>query len=179
MHESETDQPIVAEVLFAFVRDHAPLPCGEGRDHPANDVQAALTVLGRRNPKLDQNKVRSDLSRTCLIGAHLTDANLPSVNLAYTDLTCVRLPGVHLEHADMPFTQLGDAILTNATLTDATLTNTVLNDAFLTGAHLNGATLNHVDLTRADVTAQQLATAKPLIATKPPKGSPRPSPCPK
>jgi hypothetical protein len=177
LRESETDQPIIAEVLFAFIRDHAPTDCRKSPDHPATDVQAALTVLGRRDPKRDQNKVRSDLNRACLIGADLTGANLPRVNLAFTDLTCARLPGVHLEHANLTLTQLGDADLTDATLTDATLTDTVLNDAFLTRANLTGATLNHVNLTRAQVTRQQLAAAKRLIATKPPIGSPHPSPC--
>lgn len=178
MNDSKPDQPTIVEVLFTFIRYRAPNPCPNGRDHPENDVQAALTVLGRRNPKLDLGKARSDLSSTCLIGANLTNANLPGVNLTYTDLTCAHLPGAHLENADMNNTYLSKAHLSVAKLTNATLTNTVLHDAYLTGGDLTGATLDHVNLTHAAVTKQQLAEAKRLIATKPPKGSPRPSRCP-
>lgn len=178
MRDSKPDQPTIVEILSAFVRDRAPIPCPEGRDHPENDVQAALTVLGRRDPKLDQDKTKTDLSRTCLIGADLTKANLPEVNLAYTALTCARLPGAHLEDADMSHTYLGHAHLNDTILTGATLIKTVLNDAYLTNADLTGSTLNQVNLTHAAVTKQQLATAKRVIATQPPKGSPRPSPCP-
>jgi Pentapeptide repeats (8 copies) len=175
MRVSKADQPTVVDILFAFVRDHAPTSCDKAPTQPAADVQAALTVLGRRNPKYDQDKVTPDLNRACLNGADLTNANLPGVNLAYTDLTCAHLHGVHLDRAKMPYTQMGDADLTSATLTHSTLTHAVLNDAFLTGADLTGATLDHVDLTRAQG-RRELAVAK-RIGTKLPTGSPRPSPC--
>jgi hypothetical protein len=62
MRDSKLDQPTIVEVLSAFVRDRAPLNCPtgrKGRDHPESDVQGALTVLGRRDPKHDLNKARS------------------------------------------------------------------------------------------------------------------------
>ena len=72
MDESKKDQPTIVEVLMAYVRDQARTPdrhgrdCGDegyryddpesdqGLDHPPADVQAALTLLGRRNPALDK-----------------------------------------------------------------------------------------------------------------------------
>jgi hypothetical protein len=180
IRESRLEQPIIVEILSAYIRNRAPLSsCGNFRDGLATDVQATLTVLGRRDLSFDDNKVRPDLNRTCLVGADLTDAALTRANLTFADLTCAHLSGARLDDAELFYTQMGNADLTSATLTEAILTHTVLNDAILTRTNLTHATLDHVDLTRAKVTPQQLAAAKPLIATKTPKRSPRPSPCPK
>ena len=65
-NDSPQDRATVVEVLTAFVRDHAPWPPRRrdqpGKDVPINDVpplrawaadvQAALTVLGRRKPSI-------------------------------------------------------------------------------------------------------------------------------
>lgn len=67
-HDSARDHPTVIEVLIAFVREHCheqwpPLPAdyqpGAARPRRATrpDVQAAMTVVGRRNPRHDRQRV--------------------------------------------------------------------------------------------------------------------------
>jgi hypothetical protein len=78
-------QPVL-EALCAFVRDDTKDYKGEGP--PATDVQAALTVIGRRAA----GKGRVDLTgaripRVSLSRADLTDANLIRANLSLADLS--------------------------------------------------------------------------------------------
>ena len=114
--DSARDHPTVMEVLTAFIREHSrvvlttivrePWP---PPDHPVSreavvpmrpDVQAALTVVGRRDAEHDVRRI--DLS-----GATLTEVYLAGADLA----------GADLRDADL------DANLTNVELIDADLTN--------------------------------------------------------
>src|SRR6516165_2326495 len=62
-HDSPRDYPTIMDVLATFIRDHSPEqwpPVEPGRVDPLHrpvtrpDVQAALTVIGRRNPRHDR-----------------------------------------------------------------------------------------------------------------------------
>jgi hypothetical protein len=94
-NDSEDDRTTIAEVLTAFVRGHAPwpprLPGQYLAETPieqvpelqvrAPDVQAALTVLARRQP-LPKLRGRLDLEGTDLRKARLEDAYLQDASLA-------------------------------------------------------------------------------------------------
>lgn len=90
--DSTRDHPTVIEVLSAFIRTtdgHIVPQSGDvdvRRRCPqrpiAADIQAALTVLGRRDTTRDQN-TQLNLHNTCLTGADLRDANLTGANLTY------------------------------------------------------------------------------------------------
>jgi hypothetical protein len=62
---------------------------------PRQDVQAVLTVLGRRRPVDDERPI--DLSHTTLRGVVLGGAELTDAYLAGTDLTGAHLAGAELE----------------------------------------------------------------------------------
>lgn len=153
--DSARDHPTVMEVLAAFVREHshdgdanAPAtedeldndPDAVGRFRP--DLQAALTVIGRRDTTRDSERL--DLSNAKLINV---------------DLSGARLTDAFLFGADLTWALLLDAKLTRADLTDADLTRADLTDADLTGACLNHAKLIHVDLSDADLTGTNLVEA--------------------
>ena len=100
--DSARDHPTVMEVLTAFIREHSreqwPPP-----DHPASqeqerssrpDVQAAVTVVGRRD-------VERDIRRIDLARATLTRANLRGANLARADLTSANLSRANFTRADL------------------------------------------------------------------------------
>src|SRR5689334_19500654 len=84
--ESERDHWPIMEVLTAYVREHAPAVSQErakeaGKDAyvlPATDVQAVLTVIGRRSENRVEFEKRHhytiDLHRTDLRGAALENA---------------------------------------------------------------------------------------------------------
>ena len=86
------------------------------------DVQAAVTVIGRRDAKRD----------------------IDEINLGGANLTGAILMEAHLRRAS-----LGGADLHGANLGGADLTWAILNGAFLTGANLDGADLTGADLTGA------------------------------
>jgi uncharacterized protein YjbI with pentapeptide repeats len=149
--DSAKDHPAVMEVLTAFIRDHSrePWPVdkdgvqdGEKKTRP--DVQAAVTVVGRRDAKRDIGPI--DLTSADLTGADLTGAALHGRP---------RIPrSRRIEDLDIEFVGaiLRDAILRGADLTRARLFAAVLSGANLVGAHLTGAHLLVARLDGADLT---------------------------
>jgi hypothetical protein len=140
--DSARDHPTVMEVLAAFLREHSREPYVQpaGPTQPAGtssrgtspDVQAALTVIGRRDASRDQQRI--DLSAAVIPAALLFD----------TDLTGVRLVG-----ADLSSAILNRATLAGAKLADADFSHAALAEASLTGALLDGARFEGADLTGA------------------------------
>jgi hypothetical protein len=73
--EGQTEE--VMEILTAYVREKTPLHEGEGQTEkvkPATDIQALLTVIGRRHREYDLEGQRLDLRGTDLRGADLREA---------------------------------------------------------------------------------------------------------
>ncbi len=147
--DSSKDHPTVMEVLSAFVREHSHETTDEQHSRergPAEgmrpDVQAAVTVIGRRDHKRDIQSV--DLSRANLYGAYLSRANLSEVNLSRANLSranlhLANLSRANLYGADLTGAHLGYADLSNANLQSADLTGADPHDANLSNANLTGA----------------------------------------
>jgi len=170
--DSARDHPTVMEVLTAFVREQPHKQEPEEADNQAEvdaplrttrpDVQAAVSVIGRRDPKNDRQAV--NLNSADLTGADLTGAQLASARLNGADLT-----GAQLTRADLTGAQLTRANLTGADLTSARLasawlpgvdfTRAILEGASLIRANLAGVTLTGADLSFADLTSAQLTLA--------------------
>ena len=138
--DSPGHHPAVMEMLAAFIRERSrkhwppPDPGGqEGQRSPRPDVQAAITVLGRRLTERDVEPV-----------------DLAGADLAGADLTAAVFTGAVLARAD----------LLTATLVRADLSGADLGGARLTGANLDGADLTGADLTDADFADADLASAK-------------------
>jgi uncharacterized protein YjbI with pentapeptide repeats len=147
--DSPKDQWTIVEILSAFIRHHAPAPAGTP-DTPAprrelkvlpslrTDVQAALTVLGRRSPLITEPGT-IDLSKTDLARANLKQAHLGNASLS----------GAYLEGASLIDANLERTNFEEAHLEGAVFLLACLKDASLREAHLEGATLWRADLTRA------------------------------
>ncbi|WP_250124930.1 pentapeptide repeat-containing protein [Chroococcidiopsis sp. CCMEE 29] len=88
--DSPKDHWTIMEILSSFVREKSPLqsPKNVQQEPPkiTVDVQAALTVLGRRDSSKDPNQQKLDLSLANLSGANLSGASLRKANLLNTDL---------------------------------------------------------------------------------------------
>ena len=192
--DSAKDHPTVMEVLIAFIREHsreqwppsdADSPERERLTRP--DVQAAATVIGRRNAKRDLLPVdltgvhligadltRANLREAVLADAHLRGANLREAVLADAHLRGANLDGANLDGANLTHADLTGANLTHARLTDANLRMANLTNARLVGANLGwdiegmnltaadlyGANLTGADLTGADLTGADLTGAR-------------------
>ncbi|MFE5517286.1 pentapeptide repeat-containing protein [Streptomyces virginiae] len=115
MRDSEKDHDTVVQVLAAFVRQHAPAPALDAATAsrkaalPAmrDDVQAALTVLGRRPRRVESQVV--DLSFTALWRADLAGARLADANLIGADLRLADLTGADLKRARLWAVRFTDA----------------------------------------------------------------------
>lgn len=92
-HDSPRDHPTVMEVLAAFIREHSreqwPIPDSGDASSPERttrpDVQAALTIIGRRHATHDRRTI--DLTGAVLPAATLAHANFSNVDLAHAVLT--------------------------------------------------------------------------------------------
>jgi len=141
--DSSRDHSTVMEVLAAFIREHSHEPWQPPR--PANwrrgpetgprpDVQAAATVIGRR-------EVSRDLRQINLSGADLSRAQLPQADLARCDLHYSNLTGANLFRAKLRETEFVGADLTRANLNGADLYNANFTLAIMRETLLGGATL--------------------------------------
>jgi Pentapeptide repeats (8 copies) len=163
--DSKRDHWPIMEVLTAYVREHAPWPSTPPKDTPppqehstpegnpaaapallpklATDIQAVLTVLGRRDRTNEMEEQHLELRGTDLHYAQLGNASLERVIL-----WSARLEG---------------AILVDARLESAILVDTRLEGANLTRARLERASLVDTRLEGAiHLTVEQLATVKTL-----------------
>ncbi len=189
--ESPEDHGPIVEILAAFVREHAPWPARTGvsrtgngaagtdpRGRPATDVQAAVTILGRRTLAHDQDGTIA-LSHTALAGASLTGAhfegalfsgvNLEGADLFKANLRAADLEGAILRGAGLLLANLNDTVLWGANaenarlyganLEGAALKGANLRSAGLTGANLKDAGLHSAVLTGADLTGANLEGA--------------------
>ena len=144
----------VMEFLADFVRTNAPRKEeeeGEEERSPKlpDDIQAALTVIGRRNSKQDPPNMRLDLSNSDIRGAFLIEASLQKVNLS----------GANLQGGFLKGAKLQESVLLNANLERAFLIKTNLERAFLTKANLQHATFRGTNLEGADLSKANLQHA--------------------
>jgi uncharacterized protein YjbI with pentapeptide repeats len=173
----------IVEILSAFVREKCPLvdvasPAGnsektslaEQSEQKTSvptpkkvgvDIQAAMTVLGRRKAEQDPLDKSIDLrnvslpfieiqgaklSGAKLIGAYLNGAYLCEANLCEANLNGAYLNGANLNIADLSRASLYGAELNRAYLIEAKLNGAVLDGAKLYGAKLYGAKLYGANL---------------------------------
>jgi len=139
---NEDYHPQIMEVLCAYVRLHCPKDTdfeendSEQRpESPRIDIQACLTVIGRRENSFDKGS-KLDLSRIQINDVFLANANLSEVGLFKADLQ--------------------GAFLNNANLSGATLSETNLARVILSGVDLRGAWL----MKAKNLTCEQIQSAK-------------------
>ena len=152
----------VLEMLCAFVREYT---IGKTVfEKPAIDIQAALTVIGRRKgqelPDLAKANIPgANLSGANLRGADLDSAHLNSAYLSGANLSGANLLGANLSGANLTSAKLNRVDLTGADLTGANLGLADLNGAYLSSANLSGANLGGANLRGADLTGANLRGA--------------------
>jgi hypothetical protein len=156
MIESERYHQTVVEVLAAHVREQATIADsrawqaehqhegGDDRPQVATDVQAALTVIGRRPQRRERNRI--DLSLVDVCGADLNGLNFDRAWLWRARLQSTILTDTQLNGANLSWAQLQDAALTNARLQNAALIGAQLQKAVLMGAQLQHAELQDAKL---------------------------------
>ena len=185
MNTSEQYHGPVLEALCAFVRDHT-IGKTVSEKQPATDIQAALTVIGRRaegpgtldldnvsiarrqperrqperrQPERRQPERRRQPGGANLSGANLSGANLSGANLSGANLSGANLSGANLSDANLSGANLSGADLSGADLSGANLSGANLSGANLSGANLSGANLSGANLSGADLSGANLSGA--------------------
>ena len=132
------------------------------------DIQAALTVIGRRHKKdppdrrIDLNNVKltyADFTYSYLSGADLNNANLHDADLSYANLHDANLHDTDLSYASLHDAHLSRVNFSRANLSRANLNHAKLNYASLHGADLSYANLNHANLNHANLNCADLSCA--------------------
>ncbi|MGI8332663.1 pentapeptide repeat-containing protein [Actinomadura scrupuli] len=147
--DSERDHPSVMEVLAAFAQRKSLTDRGTVAPQ---DLQAAVTVIGRRD-------TRHDKAIVTLARADFSAMDLTAARLSRADLTQVRLAGAHLTGAELTEANLRGADLGAATLNEARLGGADLTGAKLVAAELPAATLRAAVLERANLCRSDLRDA--------------------
>ena len=167
--DSERDHWPIMEVLTAFVREDAPVPWaqdkpeqkeGHERGSIRTDIQAILTVIGRRRVELDPPQQSLDLSWTNLSKADLFRADLSRADLSQADLSQADLSDAYVARANLSGAALVETFLSGAALVGANLSNAYLPGAHLSQARLSGADLSDASLRVADLSGARLSEAK-------------------
>lgn len=178
--------PQIMEVLCAYIRMHCPNDFDSEEDdsepnfEPLSiDIQACLTVIGRRNASQDRGQLvlydvdinGANLSRANLRNASFFKANLKSVILVEANLSDAKLRKANLAEANLNNTNLECTDLIEANLRGAHLICAKLYKAALCKANLNKATLIQTDflatdLSRSDLSGANLSFAKNLTCNQ-------------
>ena len=172
--ESLKDHWPIMEVLTAFVRENAPRreeePMVETRkdvaipidpwsptEKPPTDIQAVLTVLGRRARTYGQGEEHPlDLRDTHLAGANLFKANLQGAifkraNLKEAIFINASLQNSDLSGSNLHFAQLNGANFQGSYFNKANLKETNFYEGNLQLANFYGANLMHAKLIKANL----------------------------
>ncbi len=167
-HDSERDHWPIVEVLTAYIRENAawtgpsaedPPPTGIIADTPRlrADVQAILTVLGRRDIAYEANQERwMDLRKADLRAANLSDAQLDNSIFTECCMELAFLGSAHLKKCFFVATNLRCVTLRNANAEGATFDRASLRGADLRNANLRGCSFGSADLSQSDLRGANL-----------------------
>ena len=175
--DSKDDHWTIMEVLTAYIRERSgakesretqdeSTETGKGDDEireenrrkPAADIQATITVIGRRVHRKEE-KHRLNLMGAYINRADLQEAHLEGANLSEAHLEGADLRGAHLKEANLSEAHLARAHLEEADLRGAHLKEANLREAHLERADLQGANLREAHLERADLEGANLGIA--------------------
>jgi Pentapeptide repeats (8 copies) len=165
---SEVDYWPIIELVCAFLRSNAPVsgketraaaskrtPSNKTRIRDREDIQAAISMIGRRHRAGKEELGNIYLASVDLSNLHLEQVNLVGAILWLSSLEGSVLWGADLRRASLTGVSLRNANLTEAHLENAFLSGSDMEGADLTRAHLEGAYMLGVD----GLTFQQLESA--------------------
>ena len=172
--DSIRDHVQIIEILCAYVRYNSPLKNKEIKksddievktiqendetDKLREDIQAALTIIGRRN-KWPEGKKRIrkekaeeyslNLSRCDLRYAQLSEARLKNASFRNSDLSEAQFYNANLSEARFYEANLSKTLFYGANLSYASFHKANLTDTELQGANLRNASFPHTDMKNA------------------------------
>ncbi len=164
--ESVRDQRAIIETLCAYIRENSPLEIPEDEaeaqqffhgdlpPRPTNraDVQAALTIIGRR-PQFIRSGWRLDLRNTNLIGYDFSDLNFDSARFDNSFLSRANMSGASFANGTFAGTFMRAANMKGAVFHSSTFDDCDVRGAEIDATDFSAATLIDTDLRAAKVTS--------------------------
>ncbi|MEU6174595.1 pentapeptide repeat-containing protein [Streptantibioticus parmotrematis] len=147
--DSEDDRPAVVELLTAHVRESTRDDPHSPKDtHVTADIQAALTVLGRRS--VDLNDRRLDFYHCGLKNAKLHDGDFRGSMFYYSNLSGAGFAGARLDGAGLSFCKAEGAAFTDSTAREANFINAIYRNSWFLAADLTDCDFYGCDLSGSD-----------------------------
>ena len=163
--DSERDHWTIMEVLTAYVRENAPWLSksksetdkekqeDQSRELSA-DIQAILTVIGRRTTKFELQNQQIDLSNTDLRRIKLIKANFDQANFKGSRLDSAKLPYARFNKTNLEFVVFNGADLTgvefkNCVSLEKAKFNKNEDFTWLKNAHFEGVSLSRAEFKMA------------------------------
>ncbi|WP_280840356.1 pentapeptide repeat-containing protein [Micromonospora sp. A200] len=156
--DSGSDRETVLEVLTAYVKQrtrlqdpdsHEAFPNTPSAEPVTQDVQAALSVLGRR-PRPAEDKRRLDLYVCGLNHAKLTSSNFEGAMFYYSRLDYISLSSAKLDGAGLSFCTAKVAAFSYSSARYADFVHSKFVTSWFMGADLTGADFTGCDLSGSD-----------------------------
>lgn len=183
--DSQKDHWTVMEVLTAFIRqnsykklelpenqnitgskkqnisfeEYSKSPAGAEELSMREDIQAIMSVIGKRKWIETEYPKRLDLSRVNMRAANLNNAALSGANLSNADLSGANASYAILNGANFSGANLSNADLSGANLNKANFSGANLHEAKLWFSDLSGTNLNGVDLRQINLFQVNLSKA--------------------
>jgi len=167
-----SDQGPIVQTLAAFVRERCPAPvpklvAGSYQNPspeaiyvtPATDIQAAVTVLGRRERVNDPPNTRLSLAAVNLSGYDLTDGDFTGVSFKGAYLCATNFAGAKLVRSDFQLAMLENADFYNAKASEASFSAAYCGQTRFAHCDLTAARFVESDLREADFTGAILTRA--------------------
>jgi uncharacterized protein YjbI with pentapeptide repeats len=156
--DSLRDHWTIMEVLTAYVRQNAPAPANKPTKKeneaaiakgPATEIQAILTVLGRRRGRgREREGQQLDLSDSDLRGANFRGTHMEGANFFGAHLEGASFLGVHAEGAKFDFAHVEGATFNAAHVEGAKFDFAQAEEASFNAAQLEGAGFYQAHLER-------------------------------
>jgi len=154
--DSPNDHWTIVEILTTYAKDKSngesketvkSTTNGNDAESPSvkTDIQAIMTVLGRRNRENDKKDAVLNLQGVNLKGAQLSEYDFAGANFQNANLTEANLANTNFAKAQLQGSKLKEAYLVDADLESAQLTSANLEGAYLQKANLKSANLENAN----------------------------------
>ncbi len=143
--DSARDHWVVMEILAAYIREKASLRKSENSlEGISEEIQAALTVIKRRDVSKDPKDASLDLSSTYLKRAKLRGEMIKGLKFWKYSSKYSNLSNINFTKADLSEADLSGANLANSNFTSAILSSADFSNAFTEKANFSSAILTNV-----------------------------------
>lgn len=142
--DSARDHWVVMEILAAYIREKAALQKHENKiEGISEEIQAALTVIKRRDVSKDPRYATLDLSRTYLRKANFRGEKIKDISFWKYSSKNSNLFNIDFTKANLSEADFSGATLRNSNFTDADISSANFSEAILENTNFSSANIKN------------------------------------